>query len=176
MEIVLIRHTSVDVVRGTCYGQTDVDVAESFDDEALEVRHKLGKWDSFDIAYSSPLSRAVKLARSVGFDSVELDDRLKEMNMGEWEMKCYDEIDDPHLQDWYADYLHERATGGESFQDLKQRVYDFLDELKAKPFERVAVFAHAGVLVCAGLYAQLFDEDDCFSHQVPYGGIEVIEI
>ena len=50
------------------------------------------------------------------------------------------------------------------------------DELKQKPYKRVAVFAHGGVLVCAGLYGRLFEEENCFSHQVEYGGVEEIEI
>ena len=41
MEIYLIRHTSVSVEAGICYGQSDVPVAESFAAEAAQVRAKL---------------------------------------------------------------------------------------------------------------------------------------
>ena len=34
MEVILVRHTSVDVPKGTCYGQTDVPVAATFEVEA----------------------------------------------------------------------------------------------------------------------------------------------
>ena len=34
MEVILIRHTSVDVPVGICYGQTDVPLKESFEEEA----------------------------------------------------------------------------------------------------------------------------------------------
>lgn len=72
--------------------------------------------------------------------------------------------------------MHLAATGGESFPILFDRVASFLDELKTKPYRRVAVFAHGGVLICAGIYGKLFPKEDCFKHLVPYGGIEKITI
>lgn len=57
-----------------------------------------------------------------------------------------------------------------------ERVAGFLDELKQKPYRQVAIFAHCGVLLCAGIYGGLFKEEGCFEHTVEYGGIEEIEI
>jgi alpha-ribazole phosphatase len=68
------------------------------------------------------------------------------------------------------------ATGGESFPILYQRVADFLDELKNKPYENVAIFAHGGVLICAGIYGKLFEKENAFENLIDYGGIETIEI
>lgn len=175
MKVFLIRHTSVGVPKGTCYGQADVPVADTFEQEASATKSRLSGM-TFDHVYTSPLSRAALLADFCGFPDAERDSRLKEMNMGKWEMQRWEDICDPHLQAWYADYLHLPTTGGESFQQLRQRVFSFLDELKQKPYKRVAVFAHGGVLVCAGLYGRLFEEENCFSHQVEYGGVEEIEI
>ena len=175
MEIVLVRHTSVGVPKGTCYGWSDVPVAETFEAEAAETKKSLGD-APFDAVFSSPLTRARKLAAYCGWPSPVVDDRLKEMNMGDWEMKLFDEIEDENLQRWYDDYMHLAATGGESFPDLFARVSSFLDELKTKPYRRVAVFAHGGVLICAGIYGGLFPEEDCFKHLVPYGGKERLVI
>lgn len=66
MRLVLIRHTSVAVPRGICYGQTDVPLADSFPDEATMVKQRLSRYH-FDCVYSSPLSRCVKLARFCGY-------------------------------------------------------------------------------------------------------------
>ena len=85
MEVILIRHTSVAVPRGTCYGWSDVDVSESFEQEAAMTKKKL-EGMVFDHVFSSPLRRARKLAAYCGYDNPTLDDRLKEMNMGDWEM------------------------------------------------------------------------------------------
>mgnify|MGYP000001815961 FL=1 len=50
-------------------------------------------------------------------------------------------------------YLHVKATNGESFEDQYRRVADFLDELRQKPYEQVAIFAHGGILLNAQIYA-----------------------
>ncbi|MBR5399483.1 MAG: alpha-ribazole phosphatase family protein [Bacteroidales bacterium] len=176
MKLILVRHTTPDVPKGTCYGWSDVDVAPSFVAEANETLKELKKLLPVDKAFSSPLQRARKLADFCGFADAEADERLKEMNMGDWELQFYDKIKDPALQAWYQDYMHLPATNGESFPILYARVSEFLNELKGKPFKRVAIFAHGGPIVCAGLYAGLFKEEDAFRHLVPYGGIQIIEL
>lgn len=170
MEVVLIRHTSVAVPKGTCYGQTDVPVAETFESEAAVTKHNLGD-EPFDAVYSSPLMRARKLASYCGYTDPTVDDRLKEMNMGDWEMRRFDDISDENLKKYYDDFLHTPTTNGESFEQLYARVAAFLDVLKTKNYRRVAVFAHGGVLICAGIYAGLFLPEDGFKHNPPYGGI-----
>lgn len=176
MEVILIRHTSVDVPKGTCYGQSDVPVATTFAEEAEVTRQKLEQYQPFDAVYASPLTRARLLAAYCGYPRPRLDNRLKEMNMGEWEMQLFDEITDPYIEEWYNDYMHLPTKGGEGFPQIYERVAAFLDELKTKDYQRVAVFAHGGVLICAGLYGRLFTEEDAWDHLVPYGGIQKIEI
>lgn len=66
MKIVLVRHTSVGVRKGTCYGWSDVPLAESFPEEAQRtyetLRALVGKDENastlnncFDAVYCSPL-------------------------------------------------------------------------------------------------------------------------
>lgn len=175
MKVILIRHTSVDVPKGVCYGQTDVPVAATFPEEAELTKKALGD-RTFDAVFSSPLTRARLLADYCGYPTPVTDNRLMEMNMGDWEMKRYDDIKDDNLQKWYDDYMHVATTNGESFPMVYERVAGFLDELKQKPYRQVAIFAHCGVLLCAGIYGGLFKEEGCFEHTVEYGGIEEIEI
>lgn len=171
MQVFLIRHTSVDVPKGTCYGQTDVPLNASFPDEAAQVKAKLSIHEPFDQAYCSPLSRCVKLAEYCDHSDAIRDKRLMEVNLGEWEMQLYDEITDPRLQEWYDDFLHVPTTGGESFQDVIRRVGHFLEELKKKSFQKVAIFAHGGVLMATQVYLNLIDTNNLFDHDIPYGGI-----
>ena len=176
MEVILVRHTSVDVPKGTCYGWTDVPVRDTFEQEAQATRLLLQQYLPLDMVYSSPLTRARKLAAYCGYPDAVTDDRLKEMNMGEWEMQLYDEIRDPHLQEWYDDYINQPTTGGESFRQQYQRVASFLDDLKNKPYNRVAIFAHAGVLISAGLHAGLYQWDNAWSNLADYGHHIVITL
>ncbi len=175
MEIYLVRHTSVDVPKGTCYGFTDVPLKNTFETEAAVTKLRLDGVE-FDCAFTSPLSRAVRLAEFCGYGDAVRDDRLKEMNMGAWEMQLFDKINDPHLEKWYGNYLEERTTGGESFRDLYGRVSSFLDELRQRECRRAVVFAHGGVLLCAQVYAGVTDIRSGFSNLTPYGGVVVVNI
>ena len=131
---------------------------------------------SFDKVYTSPLTRCVRLATFCGYPDAERDDRLKELNFGDWEMHRFDEIADANLERWYADYLHVKATNGESFEDQYRRVAGFLDELRQKPYEQVAIFAHGGILLNAQIYAGIIKPEEAFGALTPYGGIVKIEL
>lgn len=171
MELTLVRHTAVDVPPGVCYGQTDVPLKPTFGEEASVVRTRLQAYAPFDAVFTSPLTRCTRLASYCGYPDARQDSRLLELNFGAWEMQAYDAIDDPRLQEWYADYLHVQATGGESFVMQLARVSQFLDELSAMPYQHIAIFAHGGVLACAQIYAGLVDLANAFSAVPPYGGI-----
>lgn len=175
MEVYLIRHTSVDVPQGTCYGQTDVPLRDTFEEEAAVTSRGLAGL-SFDAVFTSPLSRAVRLAAYCGFPDAVRDDRLKEMNMGAWEMQRFEDISDPQLQRWYDDYWHERTREGEGFMDLYDRVCRFLQEMRERGYGRIAVFAHGGVLIAARAMAGQIALEQGFMDLTPYGGIERIEL
>ena len=176
MEVILIRHTSVDVPAGTCYGQTDVPLKATFPEEAAATLECLAGYGATDCAYTSPLSRCTRLAEFCGYGDAERDPRLMEIDFGEWEMQRFEEITDPRIQEWYADYLNVTATGGESFMMLHKRVCSFLDDLRKQTWNRVVIFAHGGVLLSAQVYAGLFQPEEAFSHQTPYGGMVSIRL
>lgn len=176
MEIILVRHTSVAVAKGTCYGWTDVALSDTFEQEATLTRTALLAHAPFDAAYSSPLSRATRLASFCGFENATIDPRLREMHMGDWEKQRFDEITDENLQRWYADYMNVRTTNGEGFPDIYARVSSFLNQLKTLSYRRVVVFAHGGVLICAGIYAGLFKRENAFENLTPFGGLLKITI
>lgn len=175
MEITLIRHTAVDVPPGVCYGQTDVPLKASFEQEAAAVLAQLDAQTkaegAFDKVFTSPLSRCMRLAAYCGYADAERDERLKEVCFGSWEMQPFMLITDPRLKDWYQDCFNVAPTGGESFQMLYERVAAFLDELKKQEYQRVALFAHGGVLISAQIYAGILSKEDALGAIPPYGGI-----
>ena len=176
MEVILIRHTAVDVPFGTCYGQTDVPLKETFEEEAAATKAALEACGAIDRAYTSPLSRCTRLAAFCGYADAIRDPRLMEIDFGDWEMQLFDEITDPRLQDWFADHIHVPVTGGESFMQQMERVSRFLDELRQLPLARVVVFAHGGVLVAAQVYAGLVTPEQAFAALPPFGGLVHITI
>ena len=86
MIITAIRHTSVDVPSGICYGKTDVPLASTFRSELESIREKLTD-DTFNAVFSSPLSRCTKLAKELFPErQIWIDQRLIELDFGIWEM------------------------------------------------------------------------------------------
>ena len=171
----MIRHTSVDVPKGTCYGQTDVSLAPTFDEEAAAVKSILLP-HHFDAVYCSPLSRCRRLADYCGYGEAILDPRLMEMNFGEWEMRRFDEIVDPTLQRWYADFINTRVPGGESFLDQQARLQSFLDEIASSGLQRIAAFTHGGIIMQTMLLTGMATIDTVFSKQPPYGAVMHFDI
>ena len=180
MKIYLVRHTAVDVPRGICYGQSDVPLKETFVHEAADVAGRLDAVlpdkSILDAVYTSPLSRCTRLAEFCGYGDALHEPRIMEINFGEWEMQDYSSISDPRLQEWYKDYLHVRATGGESFEDQFNRVAEFLQELKSSGKRNVLCFCHGGVLICAKILSGAISQQEAFSSLDDYGSVIGLEI
>ncbi|HJV79137.1 MAG TPA: alpha-ribazole phosphatase [Paludibacter sp.] len=168
MNLTLIRHTSVAVESGICYGQSDVDVSPTFEAEAQIVLSKLQEL-TFDAVYCSPLMRCRKLASYCGYPKPIIDDRLMELNFGDWEMKAWKEIQDPRLQLWFNNWYEESPTQGESFKIMTNRVENFLNEIKNHPYQQVIIFTHAGVIRSAGIINKQFSATEAFEYKVEYG-------
>lgn len=171
MSIFFVRHTSVNVPRGICYGQTDVPLSDSFEQEAIRVKEALEELH-IEKAYTSPLSRCVRLADFCGFPEAKRDRRLLELDFGQWEMQAFESIVDPRLQTWYDNYLHTPTMGGEAFTDLYARVASFLSEIKKRhPYSPTAVFTHGGVLTCVRILTGNAEAEEAFRTIPPYGSI-----
>lgn len=142
MEIYLIRHTQTASQKGLCYGQTDVELADNFFDDAREILKKL---PANPLVFSSPLSRCTRLAQLISNDAI-LDNRLLEMNFGDWENMPFAEIEAEKLQFWTENFVSFAPPKGESFSQLYLRVESFWHDLLALENEQVVIVTHAGVI------------------------------
>ena len=144
MEIYLIRHTTPLVEKGICYGQTDLDITESFEAEAQAISASLP--NHIEQVFSSPLQRCSKLANQL-FPSheISLHPELMELNCGEWEMQYWDAIPKPQIQPWMDDFIHVVVPGGESYLQLHQRVITKFLEISSTG-KTSAIVGHGGVL------------------------------
>lgn len=129
-EIYLIRHTTPAVAKGICYGQTDLDITESFTEEAAVIRQYLP--ERISSVHSSPLQRCSRLASHLfPAHRVVLHNDLMEIHCGEWEMKGWDELPKEEVDPWMKDFVQVRIPGGESYQDLHKRVTMRFDAIRA---------------------------------------------
>ena len=144
MEIYLIRHTTPLIDKGICYGQTDLDITDTFLEEVSMIQPHLPTTNIK--VYSSPLQRCKKLAH-VLFDAsiIQCDTSLMELNCGDWEMQKWDEIPKPEIQPWMDDFVNVVVPNGESYVMLHKRVVDIFEAIKNNG-ENAVIVAHGGVL------------------------------
>jgi alpha-ribazole phosphatase len=141
MELHLIRHPRPDVPPGVCYGRSDVGLAEPAAPVATRLRPLLPPHFSL---HASPLARARLLALELG--SPRLDERLREIDFGEWELQPFAALG-PAINAWAADPMGFRAPGGESAREMATRALQWLAELRDAPVaDPLVVIAHGGPL------------------------------
>lgn len=147
MEIYLIRHTTPDIEKGICYGQSDIPLKESFPLEAENILKFLP--ENFDKVYASPLKRCTQLANLID-DKYITDKRLMELNFGTWELKNWEDISKPEIQPWYDDWVKVPTNKGESYRELQSRALSFIEEIPSH-YNRIAIITHSGVIrsLCA---------------------------
>ena len=145
MDIFLIRHTTPAVAKGICYGQTDLEVTASFEEEAAIIRQHVPA--GVERVYTSPLQRCSRLALHL-FPHITpaYHPELMELHCGEWEMQHWDAIPKEVLDPWMKDFVHTAIPGGESYVDLYKRVTTCFQSIVAQSPASVALVAHGGVL------------------------------
>jgi len=176
MKIAFVRHTSVDVAPGTCYGRLDLPLAATAAADIAAVVALLADFGARRV-WSSPASRcrllAEALAPALGADRA-FDDRLLELHLGDWEGRQWDEVPREHLDRWASDPLGFAAPGGETGAMLIARVSNFFAELRAAGGDHVVV-SHGGPLrVLTALAASR--EVDLLRPAPPLGSLEIVEL
>ena len=172
MLIHLIRHTTPQIAKGICYGQTDLELANNHQEEFASVKAKL--FDSYEAIYSSPLQRCLMLAREINSKELFVDDRLIEYNFGDWELKPWDSITGEHAQKWMQNYVEVAPPNGESLLMMQHRVDSFLHEILQSSYQSVAVVSHAGVLRLMHANVAGIQVKSMFDLKLDYG--EVFEL
>jgi broad specificity phosphatase PhoE len=116
-----------------------------------------------DRIVSSPMLRAAETARTIAAGRpVEVDERLREQDCGDWEGLTFEHATarDPELRArWELDPAANSLPGGESGNEVADRVRHFLDDLLASEpsntdERRVLLVAHTAVnriLLCIAL-------------------------
>jgi probable phosphoglycerate mutase len=123
---------------------------------------------------ASPLRRAHDTAKAIGERlglAVELDERLVEIDVGEWSGRLREEVrgENPHLHGDDAWGFH--APGGETYEAMTARLGAWLSEQAAEPERRLIVVSHgvAGRLL-RGAYAGL-SKEETLSQDIPQDAV-----
>ena len=174
MDIYLIRHTQTDTPTGLCYGQTDVGLAANFRDEFLKTQQKLTTLGPDCRVYSSPLTRCTEFA-SLLFRQVHNDDRLLELNFGDWENCPFDSLDAEGVRDWTDNFVSVGPPNGESFTQLCERVGAFWQDLLLTDAEQVVLVTHAGVIRALLAHVLQLPLANAFKFKVDMGSVHKLQ-
>ena len=179
MKIYFLRHTSLDVTPDIFYGQTDLDVSENFESELKIIKKKISKYE-IDFKkikfYSSPLKRCLKLAKSISKD-IKLDQRLKELHLGDWEMKSRESIPKNMIEEWENNLMSFKIPNGESNTEFLARLGNFCKDILLSNNDSFVV-AHAGSIngMISVLTGKPFDElVENYWEKISYGSLSLLE-
>ena len=173
MHLYFVRHTSVDVPEGLCYGQKDVALTNNFDNESLVVISNF-KNIKYQKIYSSPSLRCIILAQKID-KKIIADKRLMELNFGDWELKNWENINDSYAYKWMNDYFNLACPKGESFKELLTRFKNFIDEVKHLNQDAIIV-THGGIIRAAYHLFNSIPIAELFDIQIDFGSIHKFEV
>ena len=179
MEVYLIRHTETVIEKGICYGQSDVAIREPFIELFVQIANQL---PDDAILYTSTLKRCLQLSNYIkytkNYQNLIQDERLLEMNFGNWELQPWNEINEEELNPWMKDFVTIKVPRGENFQELHNRVLHFIETeiRKLKNSKPIVIVAHAGIVRSFLCHYQNLPLKDAFQNKVDFGQVIKIEI
>lgn len=157
-----VHGTTVDNEHEISSGWSDVELSELGVRQSVELKEKI-KDKTFDVVFCSDLRRAVDSATLTfgGLAPIVPDARLRECNYGK-----YNGQSSSIVEPMQERMITERFPDGESYENVKTRIADFLKFLKREhDGKRVAVVAHKApqlaldVLLNGKTWEQAFAED-----------------
>ena len=157
-----VHGTTTDNERGISSGWNDVGLSKLGVKQSIDLKDQI-KDKKFDVVFCSDLKRAVDSAKLTFGNEVKIipDKRLRECNYGKYNAKP-SSIVEPMQEE----KITERFPEGESYEDVKARIIDFLEFLKKNyNGKHVAIVAHKApqltldVILKNKTWKQAFDED-----------------
>ncbi|MBD3360569.1 hypothetical protein GF366_02080 [Candidatus Peregrinibacteria bacterium] len=157
-----VHGTTTDNEKNISSGWKDVGLSELGIQQSKDLKDKI-KDKKFVVVFCSDLKRAVDSVELTFNGDVEIikDKRLRECNYGKYNAKP-SEIVEPMQEE----NITKRFPEGESYEDVKARIQDFLNDLKKNyNGKHIAIVAHKApqlaldVLLKNKTWEQAFEED-----------------
>src|SRR6266481_1888809 len=158
-----VHGTTTDNEKEISSGWSDVELSDLGIKQSIDLREKT-KDKTFDVVFCSDLQRAVRLAEVAweGIYPIIPDSRLRECNYGKLNGASSGVVEPMQEEECITN----RFPGGESYEDVKVRIADFLEFLKKNyDGKRVAIVAHKApqlaldVLIKGKTWKQALAED-----------------
>ncbi len=153
LRILLVRHGETDWNRDRrIMGQEEIGLNETGRFQALALKEGLSRFP-LDAVYSSPVLRAKETATILTEErdlEPVFDERLVEVNYGEWVGKTFTEVKEtPGFIPYFQRLETPVAPGGETLFQVRDRAMSFIQQMKlAHPDHTLLVVSHADWIKC----------------------------
>ena len=157
-----VHGTTTDNEEGISSGWHDAGLSELGVKQSIELKEKI-KDQKFDVVFCYDLKRAIDSAKLTFEGEVEIipDGRLRECNYGKFNGQPSSLVEPMQEK-----HITERFSEGENYEDVKERISDFLSFLKKNyDGKHAAIVAHKApqlaldVILKNKSWEQAFDED-----------------
>ena len=145
--VLLSRHPPVEGSEGLCYGRQEMELRTGWEAQAAGLL-TLARGAGCSVIYTSPSARCLSVARRLEAQTgwpLRLDDRLLELNFGQWEGLSWNVVPRVALDSWAEDPEGFSPPKGESGRALQERVQSFWADL-VHAGEAALVISHGGPL------------------------------
>lgn len=154
MKLYIARHGETDWnLMSKIQGQTDTSLNHKGRKQAEELAEKLLRGNyQIDYIYSSRQKRALETAqiigKAIGVEPV-IRSGLEEMNFGEWEGYSWPQVETEFSQEyqyWQRNRRYTQTPGGESYQQVLDRLLPVLRETVQNKTGNVLILTHSAVI------------------------------
>lgn len=181
MNIYIVRHGQTHHnVKGQYYGKLDASLSQEGIRQMEKLRSSL-KGIEFDSIYSSNTKRTLQSLQISGkhlYNKVQIDQRLSELNFGEFEGRTYQEICKifpDQIESWNKDWKNFCPPNGEAFASFYKRIVSFFKDLLKKKENHILIMTHSGVIKAIYCYVLQNNPDLFWSFTTHNGKINIIK-
>lgn len=183
MKLYLVRHGETDWnLENKIQGRTDTPLNENGRRQARELADKVSReLGGIRKIYSSRQKRALETAQIIGrklaVDPIVYQG-LEEMSLGEWEgytWKQVREVFPQEYQIWHQNRRYQVPPGGESYQQLLDRLLPALDAIIRKEDQDILIVTHSALIMT--LMSYIYDtpfEDMAKNYKI--GNAAIVEL
>jgi alpha-ribazole phosphatase len=139
MRLILVRHPKPICEKGICYGRLDLECEPHALSEAV---WRLGEMAPASRVFTSPARRARDLAARLGTQLI-VDERLQELNFGEWEGRRWEALGREAIEAWFRGLPDSAPPNGEALTAMASRCASWLESLQLSKRPILAI-THAG--------------------------------
>ncbi|PLR68614.1 histidine phosphatase family protein [Bacillus sp. UMB0893] len=176
LQLVIIRHSMTSWNKEKKYlGHMDLPVLK----DSLLSYESLKRYLSQglpDAVYSSDLLRCQQTADFLYPDTPFLtDERLRELDFGEWEGQTYDELkNDSHYSYWLQHWEKTSTPNGESGEEFHKRIASFINDILNQNVKSIAIITHGGVI--RKIVSELIQDLSYWDVAAPFGQAAVLHL